>query len=72
AAGQRVDADRRYRCPTGQGRARHDAGTYNLTVTLVTPEVVTSGRDYSLRYASQGVGFPKDVGRAKVFYTTSG
>ena len=50
-----------------------DAGTYNLPVTLVTPEVVTSGRYYSLRYVSQGVGFPNDVEcGAEVFYTTAG
>ncbi|MBK5333852.1 MAG: hypothetical protein JJD93_17885, partial [Ilumatobacteraceae bacterium] len=29
-----------------------DADIYNLRVTLVTPEVVTSGRYYSLRYVS--------------------
>jgi hypothetical protein len=50
-----------------------DAGTYNLAVTLVTPELVTSGRYYSLRYVSQSVGFPNDVGcGAEVFYTTAG
>jgi hypothetical protein len=36
-----------------------DAGTYNLPVTLVTPEVVTSGRYYSLRYVSAGRRLPE-------------
>ncbi len=49
------------------------AGTYDLPVTLVTPEVVTSGRYYSLPYVSQGVGFPNDVVcGAEVLYTTAG
>jgi hypothetical protein len=48
-----------------------DAGTSNLPVTLVTPEVETSGRYYSLRYVSQGVGFERRRVRRGGLFTTA-
>jgi hypothetical protein len=45
-------------------------GTYNEQATLLAPELVTSGRYYSLRYSSAGLNYPNEtVCGAEIFYT---
>ncbi len=46
------------------------SGTYNQQTTLAVPELVTSGRYYSLRYTSAALGFVfENVCGAEIFYT---